>query len=98
MRHYSINAKLSILGCTLIALLIGVEGYSQPQQTAPPVPADKQDAQKAPALRVLTRLVQISVIAQDEDGRPVTGLTREDFKIFDEGQEQKITFFSEQSN
>lgn len=45
-------------------------------------------------LRVTTRLVQVNVIVQDKKGEPVADLTREDFKLFDKGQEQPIRFFS----
>ncbi|MDQ6706472.1 MAG: VWA domain-containing protein [Acidobacteriota bacterium] len=41
-----------------------------------------------------TRLVQINVIAQDRKGKPVTGLTLDDFSIKDEGKDQKISLFS----
>jgi VWFA-related protein len=99
MRHSSKSVKLFTAACAFLAMLLGVPGFSQSQsQKTPAVPADRQSATSAPALRVLTRLVQISVIAQDGDGKPVLGLTKEDFTILDAGQPQKINFFTEQSN
>jgi VWFA-related protein len=44
--------------------------------------------------RTTTRLVQVSVIAQDKDGKPVTDLRREEFQIFDNGAPQEIQLFS----
>ncbi len=40
-----------------------------------------------------TKLVQVSVIAQDKDGKPVAGLQREDFQLFDNGKPQPIQLF-----
>ena len=37
------------------------------------------------------------MVAQDKHGEPVTGLTSEDFRVFDKGTEQKIAFFSMES-
>ena len=47
-----------------------------------------------PAVRVTARLVNVSVVAQDKDGRPVTDLTQTDFRVLDQGQEQTISFFT----
>ena len=43
-------------------------------------------------LRVETRLVQVDIVVRD-DGTPVTDLTMEDFRIFDDGLEQEIAVF-----
>jgi VWFA-related protein len=68
------------------------------QSMPPPPPADKPPAQSAaPALRVTTRIVQVSVTVHDDNGRPVTGLTKNDFILSDEGKRQKIASFSEQT-
>jgi VWFA-related protein len=98
MRHYPRLAKLGLAAFAILSVIIAVPEFSQSQTPNPPTSqSDSHVAQKAPALRVLTRLVQISVIADDGNGKPVTGLTKDDFKIFDQGQEQKINFFAEQS-
>jgi VWFA-related protein len=47
-----------------------------------------------PVLRVTSRLVQISVVAQDKHGDPVRDLTRDDFTITDNNNPQKISVFS----
>jgi VWFA-related protein len=99
MKHYSMKLRAFVLACALSALFVGIPGFSQSQPPKPP--AENQEAQspqKGPALRVLTRLVQVNVIAQDKNGQPVTGLKKEDFTLLDQGQEQKINFFAEQSN
>ena len=45
-------------------------------------------------LRSVTRLVQITVIAQDSQGRPVMDLKREDFLLFDSGKPRDIKVFT----
>jgi VWFA-related protein len=103
MRHYSNLMKLALFVCALAAFLIATPGFPQSAppspQAAPQRPSpDQQGAAYPPALRVLTRLVQVSVIAQDGDGKPVQGLTKDDFTVTESGQQQKINYFTEQSN
>ena len=51
-------------------------------------------AQDAPVIRVTTRQVEVSVIVHDKKGRLIEDLTKDDFTIFDKGQEQKIGYFT----
>ncbi len=62
-------------------------------------------AQQAPAptpgpvvLKSTTRLVQVSVIAQDGKGEPVTDLKKDDFRIKVNGKDQPIRVFSMDSS
>lgn len=58
-------------------------------------------AQQPPAvepiltLRSSTRLVQVEVIVRDKDGKPISGLTKDDFEIREENKPQQIRFFSD---
>ena len=45
-------------------------------------------------LRSVTRLVQITVVAEDGQGQPVTDLGRDDFLLFDGGQRREIKVFT----
>lgn len=45
------------------------------------------------AFRLTTRLVPLDVIVHDKDGKPVADLTAADFKLFEDGKEQKVEFF-----
>jgi len=45
-------------------------------------------------LRVTTRLVQFDVIVLDKHGSPVTGLTKDDFAVFDNKSQRTIQLFS----
>jgi len=67
-------------------------------QSAPPVaPQQAPASAQSPKLQVATRLVQVNVIVHDKNGNPVSGLTKNDFTIFDQGQPQTIAFMSEQT-
>lgn len=46
-----------------------------------------------PIFRAGTKLVEVDVIARSK-GAPATGLTKEDFTLFDNGKQQNIAFFS----
>lgn len=46
-----------------------------------------------PAIRATTRSVILDVVVKDPDGRPATGLTRQDFVIREDGIPQTITSF-----
>ena len=70
-----------------------------PAAAQPPAPAQSPAANQAPSpIRSATRLVQVSVVAHDKHGNPITGLTKDDFLLFDEKKPQAIQVFSEQTN
>lgn len=58
-----------------------------------PVAVSPQDTPQTPEIHVSTRLVRVDVIVRDKNG-PVTGLTKDDFTIFDRGKPQPISIFS----
>lgn len=51
-------------------------------------------SQSKPVLKANTRLVVVDVVATDRQGQPISGLTAQDFAIFEEGRPQKISSFS----
>ncbi|MFZ0821599.1 MAG: VWA domain-containing protein [Candidatus Acidiferrales bacterium] len=93
---------LERLQALLVAGLLLISGFPQapPAQSSgtlsqgAPAPA----AQAPPAVRVTTRMVQVNVIVHDRDGKPIAGLRKSDFHLFDQGQPQTISYFSEQSS
>lgn len=48
---------------------------------------------KDDVIRIETDLVAVEVSVSDRDGSPVRGLSRDDFRIFENGVERKIEFF-----
>jgi VWFA-related protein len=57
----------------------------------PPSAAGQQDR---PAFRSGTRLIEVSVVVTSRDNKPITGLTADDFQIFDDRKLQKAELFS----
>jgi VWFA-related protein len=51
-------------------------------------------AEQAPIERVTTRLVEVSVVAEDKKGNPIADLTREDFTVLDGGRAEKVAAFN----
>jgi hypothetical protein len=45
-------------------------------------------------IRISTELVQIDVLVMDKNNKPVSGLKREDFELYDNNKLQEITHFS----
>jgi VWFA-related protein len=54
-------------------------------------------AQNQALFRASTRLVQVGVVVEDRNGRPVTGLDAKDFRIFDGDREQRLELFLSRS-
>ena len=53
----------------------------------------QQPAASAPTFRAGVDLVTVSVVVKNRDGRPVTGLTRQDFELVDAGRVRSLADF-----
>jgi VWFA-related protein len=95
MNHIPHSKLIAIFVVAAAAVIFVTPG--QPQSAPQQAPASTA-APQAPAVRVSTRLVQVNVIAQDGEGKPTLGLTKEDFQITDQGKPQQIAFFSFQQS
>src|SRR5262249_37397568 len=73
----------------IAALFCGLALAQEGQKPAPP---------QQPPIRVQVNEVIVPVTVTDDRGRFVSNLDAKDFKIQDEGQEQKIRFFSRDRN
>jgi Ca-activated chloride channel homolog len=60
----------------------------------PQAPASQE---RREVLSVDVELVNVTATAIDASGRPVQGLTAQDFQVLEDGREQKISFFSHDS-
>ena len=79
VRTLLFGAGLGILG-----MMAGPRPPAEGQQAAPP----------APTFRITSNLVFLDVTVLDKKGRPVvTGLTKDDFAIFENGKPQRIFSF-----
>ena len=77
----------------LLAVLSSLCGpWGAQSQTNDKTPAGTQD--QAPfQLKVASNLVVVRVVVRDGQGKPVEGLQKEDFRLFDRGKEQAIAQF-----
>jgi VWFA-related protein len=57
-------------------------------------PALSQTAPDQLVIQTSTHIVMVNVVVQDKHGKPVDNLTRDDFVLRDNGQEQKIALFA----
>lgn len=60
-----------------------------------PLLTQERPADTGTTLRVNSRAVLIDVLATDKDGRPVKGLTKESFRVTEDGKPQTIAYFEE---
>jgi len=67
----------------LMVLLLGLPSPAVPQATADQV-----------VIHAGTHVVLVNVVAKDKSGKPVDDLSRIDFQLRDNGQEQKIALFA----
>ena len=62
-----------------------------------PVPMDKPgppQKDKVTTLSIDVDLVDVDVVVTDQSGNPISGLTKANFKVFDDNIEQNVTNFS----
>src|SRR5438128_12069300 len=83
--------------CVLCAGVVSIAAHPQqnpPQENAQPQtpPTDPQDPRFK--LNVEVELVNITATVLDEQGKYMDGLKLDDFQVFEDGEEQKISFFS----
>jgi VWFA-related protein len=83
---------LAIVATLLAAFVFPVKSARaqvQTNTTASNLPATR--------LKVTSNLVVVRVVVRDAQGKPVKGLRKEDFKLFDSGKEQPIAQFEAES-
>jgi len=72
-------------------------GTSKPNERAPqptPTPLERPVAEDEGIVKVDTKVVTVPVRVIDRKGRFVGGLTKDDFKVFEDGAEQEVAYFS----
>src|ERR1051325_5351661 len=84
----------NLLLCSAIALAPAIWGGPQGPVTPRPKPAEKSEPAPKATLRVDANLVLIPVTVTDPLNRFVTGLDKENFKVFEDKKEQEISQFS----
>src|SRR5215475_2595799 len=72
---------------------------SSSQETSPPAAAAQSDTPQDPQdpryrLNVNVELVNVTATVLDDQGKYMDGLKLDDFQVFEDGEQQKISFFS----
>ncbi len=88
------------LAAVALALLVsaccpnlGAQGTAE-TPSAPASNALSRSQAKGPTFKVQVNLVQVEASVRDEQGRVVDNLTRQDFRLYEDGVEQQIRYFS----
>src|SRR5260370_16434906 len=87
------NCLSLIVLFALVALSNQPEVFPAETKRSLRVPASRQE-QDDDVIRVNAELVIVNATVLDKDGRFVSGLRRTDFRVFEDGQEQKLTTFT----
>jgi len=91
----SLNVSCSCIAhrWNVLVLVFLFGTFSAIAQTPSPTPLTEDDPNTA--IKVKTDLVTLTLTVTDLYGRYVSGLKKDAFKVFDNNQEQEITFFSD---
>src|SRR5690348_16403699 len=84
--------KASLLMSLLAAGLVGQDTAQKPPVTASPNPTSPEK------IRVRVELVNVLMTVTDKKNRMVLDLTKDDFRLFEDGKPQSIRFFTRESD
>src|ERR1051326_6862004 len=90
------NTKQSIFSLRqmiTMALMVVLCLTSAVSQTPAPQPQASKSGQGLYRLRVESDLVRVNVVVREKQGKPVTGLTRDDFTLLEDGKAQRVSSF-----
>src|SRR5262245_27362465 len=94
-KYVLVGTIVFLLGAGITILAAQDPAQDPGQQAAPPQappPTDPQDPRYK--LNIEVELVNLTATVLDESGKYLDGLKLDDFQVFEDGQEQKISFFS----
>jgi VWFA-related protein len=80
----------------LLLMTVLVSNLAAQQPVAPPPPVPQLTPQKpddGDVVKITTNLVQVDAAVFDKNGKPVTDLTADEVKVFEDGKPQKVTHF-----
>ncbi len=97
MRLRALCAFLCVIALA-VSVFLPRHSTAAAQRQAPPdkTLAARQNPQRP--IRVQVELVNLFVTVRDKKKQLITDLTKDDFRIFENGQEQKIAFFSHETS
>jgi VWFA-related protein len=71
---------------------------STPQAEQPKAPQQQQIPESGHTLKAQTNLVDVFVTARGKHNDIISDLTKDDFRIYEDGQEQKVAYFDVEKN
>jgi Ca-activated chloride channel family protein len=84
---------------TIALLLCALPGWLAAQEAKPAAPpAASQPASSTQPIRVRVELVNVLMTVTDRKNRLVIHMTKDDFKVFEDGKPQTIRYFSRESD
>jgi len=78
------NVTVVLPGSVLVASSLGQTQPNRPTETQANLPFQ---------IKVKSNLIVVRVVVRDAKGKPIEGLKKEDFRLFDQNKEQSITQF-----
>jgi len=95
----SISSRSNGFLLLLAAILFAVPLRSAAQSAeTPPAQAAPANPAPVPTIKTESRLVLVDAVVTDKKGNYIHDLTQADFKVFEDGVEQKITAFTVESS
>src|SRR5262249_47675210 len=87
----------------LLFITIGCGAFFNLPQAAPLAQQDPsqegvRNAQDTASLKLKTELISVQVTVTDQRGHAISGLTKDDFRIYEDKIEQPVSFFSDQDS
>ncbi len=95
--HHYFFDKQAVIRLLLACLMLLTAHVAHAQQNKPPSPTSSQDEiieDSDEVISVDTDLVHLDVTVTDADGKLITNLRPEDFKLYEDGVERPIAFFN----
>ena len=81
----------------LVALLLASPALTQQPQRPPATSEQSQEPQRGGTIKTEVGLVSLFATVRDKNKRLIADLKQDDFKVFEDNQDQKIAFFSKET-
>ncbi len=92
MKKVVTQGTAALVVCTQ-ALLVALAAPAPPQEQEP---SQQQPSAQGPVIKSQVNLVNLFATVRDKSKRIMADLKKEDFKIYEDNQEQKVAFFSKE--
>ncbi|MBV9304341.1 MAG: VWA domain-containing protein [Acidobacteriaceae bacterium] len=88
-----------LIGSVFLGLIFSPQGVSRQQDTPPPAGQQDQSAPQEPTIRINIDLVNILfAVRAKHGGQLIPNLTKDDFKVYEDGKQQTIQRFSRETD